>query len=413
MPHQSKSSASSGPQWHRLSTADSPAERSATAAAFDPKRRSWYHFGGLGQQRHGDLWALQFSGAPTSGDAAAPSTSLSGTWRCLHSGGSDAPCARSKASLTLVTLPSGVDVLILFGGWAGGKQDKLADMWAWPLPSLADVIPEAAGAEGTWFRVDQTGQVPESRSAHSVAQLPNGSGGKARLLLFGGIGARKFGDAFIGQVGLAASASGKQPRHLLCHWLCVAGMNEGLPPRSSYGSLHVVPKSSIDGAAESAASTALLFGGLTCGQLNDVVAATVPVQGKDGSAAVERFEVFAPSEGSAPAPYKRGRHATAVIRDPADGALLLLVYGGTDLRNHDERFHAFDLTRRVWRRSVKPAGDAPPGMECHAMALVPSTDGAEDRGHLVVYGGWRVNKGWVEGVHCISVESLLATMRIA
>jgi hypothetical protein len=224
----------------------------------------------------------------------------------------------------------------------------------------------------------------------------------ARVLLFGGIGANKYGDAFIGTISRA------HDRGVSCHWRAVGSLNANLPPRSSYGSLHIVPvavapPTPVDGADGTTAArpSVLLFGGLTCGQLNDVIAAPL-------SALSDGFQALCPTAPSALAPFKRGRHATAVVDGPRGSGPLLLVHGGTDLRNHDPAVHVFDVGQHRWLRSVK-AAKSPPAMESHSMVVVPSA--ADPAGIMVVFGGWRGGgsaDGWVPGAFALPLSPVLA-----
>ena len=312
--------------WERFSwtgEASGPAARSSSASCFDPANIRWYHFGGLGSWRHNDLWYLDCSTL---------------AWHCLHDGVvSIAPPKRCKASLSLYE-----GRLLMFGGWAGGKGDagKLNDLWSFDL------------AAKSWKLIDQAGSIPSTRSSHSTVVVGSS------MLLFGGIGGCKFGDMY--RLDLRTFV-----------WTTLSGSNAG-PPRSSYGALLHHEES----------QRLLLFGGLTCGQLNDVM----EYQLKDGKAA--KWQEVAAANSTA-APFKRGRHATALLDAN------LLVFGGTNLRIRDNALYTFDLKLRTWR--PLPIGHPPPPMEGHQMVLA---------GHqLIVVHGWH-EKGWSQMGYVLDVSTL-------
>jgi hypothetical protein len=367
------------PRWHHVVAAEGAAEpdpRSATASVAVGRGtgQRWYHFGGLGKYRYGDLWAF---------DPAALS------WELVHSGGAGAPEPRCKASLVWVTL-DGQDFLILFGGWRGGQLDKLNDTWSFDL------------AARTWTPVKQHGTVPPPRSAHAMCVIEQ-SAQTATVMLFGGIGANKFGDAYLVSLSLVNHA-------VECVWTTLRGANAGLPPRSSYGNLLLIKRT-----AQQAKDRVLAFGGLTCGQLNDVIAADVPTRG--GPAL--KFERMLPTDTSTGAiPFKRGRHSSCVVAsvgapDEQSAAAaaqvlgptqLLLVFGGSNLRTQDNGLYPFDVDAGQWRQPIRAAAPPPP-MEAHAAAVLwrprlgAVTAAAEP--HLFVFGGWRGTKGWTRGVYIL------------
>lgn len=339
-------------KWEVLewSSKEGPCGRSCTAECLDETGALWFHFGGLGERRHNDLWCLNL---------------VERRWECLHPGtgsgdsSSDCPPKRCKASLSKFK-----DLLIVFGGWAGGKGDagKLNDLWVFHLPSR------------TWRFQPTNGQTPSARSSHATRVVDN------VLYLFGGIGANKFGDMYRLQLDTWT-------------WGTMTGVNSG-PPRSSFGSLlHLVGSSPVaedtDGPTK---SSLLLFGGLTCGQLNDVLclplaaARSAPgsavTTGGKGAAAKSAWTEIRPRNAKA-APFKRGRHSTCLLENQ-----YLVVFGGTNLRQRDNTLFFFDLKQQKWHHLEKKAPSLtwPPTMEGQSMAITPT-------GELAVLSGWE-KSGW-------------------
>lgn len=360
-----------------VSTAGGPAPRSGVASCYVAGSvQRWFHYGGLGLRRHGDLWALD------------PHTLR---WERLHDGNTqDAPPPRCKAALVHVVTGSGADCLLMWGGWCGGKQDKLNDAWLFNLPSR------------TWAPVAQSGQVPPPRSSLGLVTLPSSTGQPASassaVILFGGIGANKYGDMYLGSLGTAQSKAG---RSIIITWTPIRGGNAGLPPRSSFGKLLL--------RSAGTSPQLVLFGGLTCGQLNDVL--SVPV---DALLRAEGgFRVTPLSATSQVAPWKRGRHSSDLVA--ANGNDYLCVFGGTNLRSRDNALHVFDFSTSEWRPAVGRASAAgpPPPLEGHSSAVIDraplSGSGGPPQPHLFIWGGYRGEQGWCDHMYILPLlPALLA-----
>lgn len=156
-----------GDSWHLTASGHEATWTQLTASDDAPAARATHAMVALS-----DSEVLLFGGRDDNGDE------LNDTWQATVSDGTvawtqlaasgDAPGARYRH--TMVVLSSGA--VVLFGGQYGGSSVIFSDSWQVSV----------SGDVATWTQLNPSGDVPGSRTAHSMVALSDGT-----ALLFGGL----------------------------------------------------------------------------------------------------------------------------------------------------------------------------------------------------------------------------------
>lgn len=173
------------------------------------------------------------------------------------------------------------------------------------------------------------------------------------MIVFGGIGQNKYSDMYSFDLEKRV-------------WKSMHSATS-IAKRSSYGDLLLHPNS----------NSILVCGGLTCGQLNDVVQ-------YDG----KQWQVLAPQ--NAPnAPCKRGRHASCMYNNS------IHVFGGwTGKTKCLNDLYQYDISGNTWTKLQTTV--ATPAMSCHASVLVNNK--------WYIFGGWDDQNTWYNSLYVLHLQ---------
>jgi N-acetylneuraminic acid mutarotase len=315
-----------------------PSERYAHSLVYESSTARVIMFGGCANTMADpldDLWAYD------------PSAN---TWSALDPSGS-LPCGRMHQSMVY---DSRTGRVIVFGGFCRDDDrnwESINDTWAYnPTIAAATVTtlspPTTEGpARGTWSDLNPVDPVPGERTFHAMVYDP----ATDRVIMFGGDGARSFGDtwAFDAATSTWTDLSPSMP----------------LPSGRSGHSM----------AYDSSTGLVIMFGG---GALENIF--------NDTWAYDPKTNTWTNLDPSGPLPEARGTHS--MVYDPSTNRVIM--FGGSGYRDNMDVFlndtWAYDPTTNRWTE-LNPSGPLPEARATQSMVYDPTTR------RVIMFGGMSAN----------------------